>query len=126
MATIGGPVESVAIKGRLFAVAADADGTRKLGGKEIEAQPNGNGTVRYVATVVPWKMDGLALELDDTRNDQEYLQDLADAMEPVPCEFTFVDGTTFRGEGLVTGEIGKSSMNATGPLVFEGGGKLEQ
>lgn len=126
MATIGGPLESVALAGRLFAVAADAEAERKLGGKEIEAQANGNGTARYVATVVPWKISGVSLELDDTRLDQEFLQEKVDAMVPIPCEFTFVDGTTYRGEGLVTGEVIKNAMNATSALTFEGGGKLEQ
>jgi hypothetical protein len=125
-ATIGGSVESVAIRGRIFPVAADADGNRKLGGFELEAQANGDGSVRYVATRVPWKMDGLSLEMNDDRGDQEFLQDIIDGMEPVPCEFTFVTGVTFRGEGMPTGELQSSTMNATAPLTFEGGGKLEQ
>lgn len=125
-ATIGGPVREVAVNGRLFTVAADADGERKLGGMELEAQPNGDGTVRYVASVVPWKMGGLSLQINDDQGDQEFLQDTVDALQPVPLEFTFVTGVTFRAEGLPTGEIVKSTMNATAPITFEGGGKLEQ
>ncbi len=126
MTAIGGPLESVAVKGRLFAVAADADGNRKLGGFEAEVQPNGDGTARIVYARVPWQMDGLSLVIDDNAADQEFLQDIIDGKKFVPIEFTFVDGITFRGEGIPAGELAKSSMNATAPLKFNGPAKLEQ
>jgi hypothetical protein len=126
MAAVGGSIESVAVKGRLFPVAADADGNRKLGGFEAEVQANGDGTARIVVTRVPWQMDGLALEINDDRGDQEFLQDIVDAKKFVPLEFTFASGVTFRGEGIPSGELQGSSMNATAPLTFAGPGKLEQ
>ena len=46
MTAVGGPVESVNIDGRYFAVAADADIGRELGGFTNENQPNGDGTAR--------------------------------------------------------------------------------
>lgn len=125
-AAIGGSIESVAVKGRPFAVAADADGNRKLGGFEAEVQANGDGTARIVVTRVPWQMDGISLEINEDRGDQEFLQDIVDAKKFVSLEFTFASGITFRGEGLPTGEIQTSSMNATAPLTFNGPGKLEQ
>jgi hypothetical protein len=125
-AAVGGSIESVAVAGRIFPVAADADANRKLGGFEVEVQANGDGTARIVVTRVPWQMDGLALELNDARGDQEYLQDIADAKKFVPCEFTFASGITFRAAGIPAGEIQGSTMNATGTLQFNGPGRLEQ
>lgn len=116
----------MAIKGRPFAVAADADASRKLGGFEVDVQSNGDGTARYVMTRVPWQIDGVSLEIDDNRGDQEFLQDIADGKKFVPIEITFASGVTFRGEGAPSGEIAAGSMNATAPLKFNGPGKLEQ
>ncbi len=44
MAAVGGSIESVTLDGRTFAVAADAEAQRKLGGFENEVQANGDGT----------------------------------------------------------------------------------
>jgi hypothetical protein len=70
MGAVGGSIESVSIKGRGFAVAADADASRKLGGFENENQMNGNGTTRTIKTRVGWMVSGLSLSLDDTMGDQ--------------------------------------------------------
>lgn len=126
MAAVGGSAESVAVAGRLFPVAADADITRKLGGFENEIQANGDGTARIVMTRTPWNLSGISLEIDDNRGDQEYLQDIADGKKFVSIEVTFCSGVTFRGQGTVSGELATSSMNATAPLTFSGPGKLEQ
>jgi hypothetical protein len=126
MAVVGGPVEAVAIQGRLFSVAADSDGARKIGGFEAEVSPNGDGTARIVYSRAPWQMDGLSLAIDDNAADQEFLQDIVEGKKFVPIEFTFCDGITFRGEGIPTGEVAKGTMNATLPLKFNGPGKLEQ
>jgi len=41
MASVGGSIESITLGGREFAVAADAESQRKLGGWENEVQANG-------------------------------------------------------------------------------------
>jgi len=125
-AAIGGPVETVAIKGRPFPVAADADGNRDLGGFSAEVSPNGDGSARILLTRKAWEFDGLALEINDARGDQEYLQGIVDGKKFVPLEFTLVSGITFRSKGMITGDLKASSMNATAPLKFNGPGKLEQ
>ena len=76
MSAIGGSIESVTLKGREFAVAADAESQRKLGGTENETRANGDGTARLVKTRVPFLLDGLTVVVDDTRGDHEYLQAL--------------------------------------------------
>jgi trimethylamine:corrinoid methyltransferase-like protein len=126
MGAVGGSIESVSIKGRGFAVAADADASRKLGGFENENQMNGNGTTRTVKTRVGWMVSGLSLSLDDTMGDQEFLQEIADGLEQVPISVTLASGAIYSATGTITGEISGSTQSATGEIELSGGGKLEK
>lgn len=126
-AAVGGSVESIAIAGRIFSVAADADANRDLGGFENAVESNGDGTARLLKTRKPWAMGGLALEINDDRGDQEFLQqEIGGAHDFVEMEFTFASGVTFRGRGMVTDKIEMSSAKATAPISFSGPGNLEQ
>ena len=124
MSAIGGSIVSVTLDGRVFAVAADADSTRKLGGFENENQPNGNGTARQIKTRVLWMVDGLTIEIDDDRGDLEFLQALSDRPGYYPIAVTYASGAVYQGSGSVSGEFGASSQNATAPVALSGPGKL--
>lgn len=124
MSAIGGPIESVTLAGRSFAVAADAESQRKLGGFENEVQTNGDGTGRLVKSVVPWMVDGLTLEIDDSRGDHEFLQNLQDRNDYFPITVTYASGVVYQGTGQVTGEVQTSSQNATASVALSGPGKL--
>lgn len=124
MTAVGGSIESVALDGRLFSVAADADSTRKLGGFENEHQSNGDGTGRMLKTRVGWSVDGLTLSIDDTRGDAEYLQELQDGLDEFPIAITYASGTVYQGTGQIVGETGTSSQNTTGSVALMGSGKL--
>lgn len=124
MAAVGGSIESVSVAGRIFAVAADADGTRKLGGYSNEVQANGNGTARIVKTYEAWSIEGLTLVVDDSRGDHEFLQDVAEGNGMVPITITYVSGITYQGTGTITGGIAASSQNATAEVAFGGEGAL--
>lgn len=126
MGAVGGSIESVTIRGRIFPVAADAEATTKLGGFENEVQSNGDGSARLIKTRVAWKIDGAQVEVNDTRADAEFLQEIADGKEMVPITITFASGTSYQGRGTITGEIGWSSQNATATIVLEGEGTLTQ
>lgn len=126
MGAVGGSIESVSIKGRSFAVAADADGSRKLGGFENEKQLNGNGTSRTIKSRVGWMIGGLSLSLDDTMGDQEFLQEIADGLEDVAISITLASSAIYSGTGTITGEIAGSTQSATGEIELSGGGKLEK
>lgn len=126
MTAVGGSIESISIRGRLFPVAADAEVNRKLGGFENEIQPNGNGTGRLVKTRVAWMLDGVQVEINDTRNDAEFLQEIADGLELVPCTITYASGLTYMGTGIVTGEIQSSSQSTTSTISIAGEGTLTQ
>lgn len=124
MAAVGGSIESISIAGREFAVAADADVSRKLGGFENELQANGNGTVRVVKTRVPWSLSDVTVQVDDAAGDLEFLQNIANGRQLVPCAITFANGETYGGSGIVTGEVTASSQNATASITIMGEGTL--
>lgn len=122
--SVGGSIQSVTLDGRNFAVAADADAQRKLGGYENDVQANGNGTARIIKTRVPWGINGLTVEVDDTRGDHEFVQRLADRQEEFPIAVTFASGAIFQGSGAVTGELTYGNQNSTCSIALMGSGKL--
>ena len=124
MAATGGSIESISLKGRIFAVAADAEANRKLGGFENEVQANGNGTARIIKTRVPLSIDGLTLTVDDTRGDHEFLQDLSNATDYFPISITYASGVTYGGTAIITGELSASSQSATASVSLMGPGEL--
>lgn len=125
MPAIGGSIQSLTIKGRIFPVASDAEANKKLGGFENEVQANGDGTARKIMTRVPWAVDGLQVEINDDRGDQEFLQEVADSHDFVSMELELASGTVYAGTGTVTDEIQASSQNATASIKIGGPGKFE-
>lgn len=126
MAGIGGSIESVALAGRNFPVAADAEAQRKLGGFENEVEANGDGTARIIKTRVPLSIMGLTLECDDSRGDGEFLQELANRTDFFPLAITYASGITYQGRAVITGELQASSKNATASVNLTGPGQLVQ
>ena len=126
MGAVGGSIEKISIRGRVFPVAADAEVNRKLGGFETEVQSNGDGTVRKIMTRMPWLLDGVQVEVNDTRADLEFLQEIADSQDLVSITITYASGTTYQGTGTITGEIQASSQSATATISLSGQGSLTQ
>lgn len=126
MAAVGGSIESVTLAGRNFAVAADAEAQRKLGGFENEVQANGDGTARLIKTRVPLSIDGLMLEIDDDRADQEFLQELSDSDDFFPIVISYASGKDYQGTAQIVGETQASSQNATASVNLMGPGVLTQ
>ena len=124
MPAIGGSIESVSFDGRSFAVAADAEAQRKLGGFENEVQANGDGTARLLKTRVPLSIDGLTVEVDDDRGDHEFLQELSDRNDFWPLTITYASGSTYQGSAQIVGEMQASSQNATAAVSLSGPGTL--
>jgi hypothetical protein len=129
MGAIGGSVKNISIKGRPFTIAADADGNRDLGGYSNEVQSNGDKTVRVIKTVKPWMLDGLTVSIDDGRDDQSFLQGICDGNDAgddglFDCTFTFVDGNTYQGRGTISGDLKKSTKNATCGISLSGSDTL--
>lgn len=124
MSSIGGSIETVTLDGREFPVAADAEAQRKLGGFENEVQANGDGTARLIKTRVPLSIDGLTLEVDDSRGDHEFLQALSDRNDFWALAITYASGVTYQGTAQIVGETQTSSQNATAAVSLMGPGTL--
>lgn len=124
MPAVGGSIESVNLDGREFPVAADAESQRKLGGFENEVSSNGNATARLIKTRVPLSVDGLTVEVDDDRGDQEYLQELSNRNDFWPLAITYASGNTYQATAQIVGETQASSQNATASVSLMGPGVL--
>jgi hypothetical protein len=124
--SVGGPIESIGLEGREFAVAQDAEVNRKLGGFENEVMSNGDGTARLIKTRVPLQLDGMVLAIDDDRGDHEYLQDLQDRKDFFDITITYASGVTYGGSGQLTGETQYSNANATATANVQGPGRLRK
>lgn len=124
MTAIGGSIESVSIAGREFSVTADADVTRRLGGKQNTVSMNGDGTASVIQTPTSWALTGLVVRVDDTRGDHEYLQDLADSGELVAIGATYASGVTWQGRGTIVDELGVNNQSTSATISMNGQGKL--
>lgn len=124
MTAVGGSIESVSLRGREFPVAGDAESQRKTGGFENEVMQNGNGTARIIKTRTSWMLDGVAIEIDDSRGDHEYIQELSDDNDFFPTTITYASGITYAGQGQLTGDVQTSSQSATMPITLMGTGEL--
>lgn len=122
MAAIGGSVESINVAGREFAVTADADTNRKLGGTENEIQMNGNGTGRIIKTPVASGLTGMVVQCDDTRGDHEFLEEVKNGNDFVPTAVTYASGETYQGTAIITGELQFSSQSSTCAFDMQGAG----
>lgn len=126
MTAVGGSIESMSLRGREFPVAADAEAQRKLGGWENEVQSNGDGSARLIKTRVPLSLDGVTLEVDDSRGDHEYLQELQDSPDFFAISITYASGETWQASAQIVGETQASSQNATAAVSFMGPGVLSK
>ena len=122
--SVGGSIESVTLDGRTFAVGADAEANRKIGGFENEVQPNGDGTARQIKTRVPWSLDGLTLDIDDDQGDHEFLQELQNRNSFFPITTTYASGKVWQGTGQIVGETQYSNQSTTATVSLMGSGSL--
>lgn len=124
MAAVGGSIEGLNLGGRDFAVAADAEAQRKLGGWENEVQANGNSSARLIKTRVPLSLDGMTIEIDDDRGDHEFLQELSNRKDYFQILITYASGISYQGRAQIVGETQASSQNATASVSLMGPGIL--
>lgn len=126
MPAVGGSIQSISIRGRIFPVAADAEANLKLGGFENEVQANGDGSARLIKTRVPWSTDGLQVEINSTKADHEFLKEIADGQEFVAITIELASGIVYQGEGQIVDEVTSSSQSATSTITLMGPGPLTQ
>ena len=124
MTTVGGSIEEITLDGRIFAVAADVESQRKLGGFENEVMSNGDGGARIIKTRVPLQIDGLQVECDDARDDHQFLQELSDRSDFFVILITYASGISFQGSAIITGELQVSNQSSSAAVTLSGPGTL--
>lgn len=116
----GGPIESITIKGRRFAVDAESDMDLNLGGFINEVKPNGDGSSRIVKSRRLAMAKGGALSVDNDRSDNEFLQEVSDEITPVDVDVTLVDGTVYSGNMSIVGEFTYKTKDGICEVEFTG------
>lgn len=118
---IHGALRDFTIKGRPFKVVTDGPGSKNIGGRNNEVQMNGDGSYRIIQSVVPGAFADIQIEIDDSRNDQEFLQGIADDGLAISCVATYASNISFAGKLTITGEITADESTGIASLSFMGG-----
>lgn len=126
MTAIGGSIESISINNRIYAVTADADVSRGLGGRANTVEVNGDQSIRIIKLATPWILEGLVVSIDDANDDQEELQNVADGNGPVPISITYASGVVYQSTGTITDEIRYTNQNTAAALSLAGGGRMSK
>jgi hypothetical protein len=116
----GGSVQGVTIKGRYFPVDAEADVNKTLSGFTNEIKPNGDGSQRMIKSVKTGKLESIKVQIDNARQDLEFLQEVADSLDFVDVDLTEIDGTIYSGSMQLTGDIKASTKESTAEITLEG------
>ncbi|MBQ7752912.1 MAG: hypothetical protein IJR80_04565 [Treponema sp.] len=104
MSKAGGALESIVINGRRFTCDAEDEPKFKLPGFENEVVANADGTYRQKKTRVPGTITDINIVTDDSRGDQQFIQETADNLDFVAISGTKVDGTLVSGSMQITDE----------------------
>lgn len=124
MSAVAGSIERISIKNRLFPVASDADANMDLGGHTNEVAMNGDSGGRLLKTRKGWMLDGIQVEIDHDREDQQFLEDRASEKGFFPIVVTLASDHSYQGNGQITGELKFSTANGTASLSLSGPGEL--
>jgi hypothetical protein len=120
MTVRGSDIRQMMIAGREFDVAPESNVTYRLSGFSNESNPTGNGGMHTVQRRKLGGFESLPLSVDPSRGDIEFLQDKADAGEPVAMSMTTA-GATYAGSLTIQGAIdpntgdGQVEISALGP-----------
>lgn len=126
MAAVGGSVESITVAGREFPMTGDAVINRKNGGYENDVDPNGDGSGRILKTRTMPMLGGIVTECDESRDDHQYMQDIANSNNYAIVAITYADGTVYEGSAIVTGELQHNSDKATLSYDMKGQGVFDK
>ena len=116
-----GAMRFLSIGGRSFKVAHDGSGNKDLGGRNNEVAMNGDGSFRTIQTVMPGSLNDVQIEIDESRNDQQYLKAKADAGLPTTVVATYASNVSYTGDLVITGEMKADELTGLMPLSFQGG-----
>lgn len=115
-----GPIESITIDGRRFATDGEDDVGIQLPGFTNEVKPNGDGTNRLVKARSTGLIDGLNVQIDDDREDLEFLQERQNSLEMLDVSCTTVSGVVYSGSMQITEAIKVSKKEGTASITLQG------
>lgn len=115
-----GAFESIVIGGRRFACKSDDSPKTKLKGKQNETIMKGDGTVSVKQEWTAGYIKDINVEIDGTRADFEFLQNLQNKGETVSITATKVDGSVLAGDVYIVDEIEKDEGEGFVGLNLEG------
>lgn len=116
----GGPIESVTIDTRRFAVDGEVDAALALAGYMNEVKPNGDRTVRLVKSVKVGRANSIPIVIDDSRDDEEFIQEIMDSLTLVDVEVTDVNGTVWSGRAQIVEDPETSKKEGTKEISLHG------
>jgi len=126
MSALGGPLATVSIMGREFKVTASSDVKRNMGGFNNAVESNGDLSARLLKTPKPWSLGDTEIEIDDDREDQEFLSSVQAMADWVDCAGTWISGKVYGGTGQIIGDLSASSATASVSIELSGPGKLKK
>lgn len=116
-----GDIRQLTIDGREFDVKGeDANVNIDLGGYTNTVGINGNGTTHTTQRRKIAGFSGCPISVDDTREDLEFLQNIANDAREVPVTITLASGVTYSGSLTVVGDLGKSTGDGTSTIEMRG------
>lgn len=115
-----GCIESIVINGRRFTCDAEDACSITYGGFNNEVKPNGDGSNRLVKSRHAGKIEGLNIITDNSRDDQEFLQESQDSLEFFDVSATEIDGTVLGGKMQLTEALANDLKEGSTSITLEG------
>lgn len=115
-----GDIRQLTINGREYDPKEGSTPNIKTGGFKNEYSRNGNGTGHVKQNRDSAGVGDLELSIDDSRQDLEALQAVADDGVPVPVTMTLVSGITYSGPLVLVGEIQKNAAEGSATIELRG------
>lgn len=117
---VGGPFISHTLSGRRFTCDAEDSATIQVQGRNNEAKPNGDGSVRYTQSRVSGVLEGTNLVFDPANGDDDFLNELKESGKPFDYSGTANDGTVWAGSVQITGELKYNYKDGVVPVTLSG------
>jgi len=117
---VGGPFISHTLKGRRFVCDAEDTATIQVQGRDNDAKPNGDGSVRFVQSRVPGILEGTNLVFDPANGDDDFLLEIKDSGVPFDYSGTANDGVVWSGLVQITGELKFNYKEGTVGVTLSG------
>jgi len=117
---ISGPIESLTIGGRRFAVNGDDAGNITLQGKKNEVKFNGDGSKRIIRSLASGSIKNLNVQITHENKDLEFLRDLQSDSDFFDVSLTLCDGTIYAGSMQFVDDITEDTQQGTASVSLEG------